>query len=87
MVRPAARRRQRLAKPPGSLGRVEDLSLQLAGIFGTDRPTVQDATLIVVAADHGVVAQGVTGYPQAVTGQMLRNFLVGGAAINVMAHT
>ena len=73
--------------PPGSLGRLEDLSIQLAGIFGTARPTVRKTTLIVAAADHGVVAQRVTGYPQAVTAQMVLNFLAGGAAINVMART
>ena len=80
-------RQQRLTKPPGSLGRLEDLSIQLAGIFGTERPTVRGATIIVAAADHGVVAQGVTGYPQAVTAQMVLNFLAGGAAISVMART
>ena len=85
--RAAAERQQRLTKPPGSLGRLEDLSVQLAGIFGTDRPTVQGATVIVAAADHGVAAQGVTGYPQAVTSQMVRNFLAGGAAISVMARS
>ncbi len=85
--RAAAQRQQRLTKPPGSLGRLEDLSIQLAGIFGTARPTVQGTTLIVAAADHGVVARGVTGYPQAVTAQMVLNFLAGGAAINVMART
>ena len=83
----ATQRQQRLTKPPGSLGRLEELSIQLAGIFGSDRPTVQGATVIVAAADHGVVAQGVTGYPQAVTAQMVRNFLAGGAAINVMARS
>ena len=85
--RAAAQRQQRLTKPPGSLGRLEDLSIQLAGIFGTARPTVRGTTVIAAAADHGVVAQGVTGYPQAVTAQMVLNFLAGGAAINVMART
>lgn len=83
----ATQRQQRLTKPPGSLGRLEELSIQLAGIFRTERPTVRGATIIVAAADHGVVAQGVTGYPQAVTAQMVLNFLAGGAAINVMART
>ena len=83
----ATQRQRRLTKPPGSLGRLEDLSIQLAGIFGTERPTVRGATIIVAAADHGVVAQGVTGYPQAVTAQMVLNFLAGGAAISVMART
>ena len=85
--RAATRRQQQLTKPPGSLGRLEDLSIQLAGIFGTARPTVRKTTLIVAAADHGVVAQRVTGYPQAVTAQMVLNFLAGGAAINVTART
>ena len=85
--RAAARRQQRLTKPPGSLGRLEDVSIQLAGIFGTELPVAQKTSLIVAAADHGVVAQGVTGYPQTVTAQMVLNFLAGGAAINVMAQT
>ena len=82
----AMRRQLRLTKPPGSLGRLEDVSIQLAGIFGTERPVARSTTLIVAAADHGVVAQGVTGYPQAVTAQMVLNFLGGGAAISVMAR-
>ena len=83
----AARLRQtRLTKPPGSLGRLEELSVQLAGIFGTERPTLRGKTVIIAAADHGVVAQGVTGYPQEVTAQMVGNFLSGGAAVNAMAR-
>ncbi len=85
--RAARLRQQRLTKPPGSLGRLEELSIQLAGIFRTERPTIRGKTVIVAAADHGVVAQGVTGYPQEVTAQMVRNFLAGGAAISVMART
>jgi nicotinate-nucleotide--dimethylbenzimidazole phosphoribosyltransferase len=83
----AMQRQRRLTKPPGSLGQLEDVSIQLAGIFGTDRPIVHGTTLVVAAADHGVVAQGVTGYPQAVTAQMVLNFLAGGAAISVMARS
>ena len=71
---------------PGSLGRLEDLSIQLAGVFGTDRPTLRGKTIVIAAGDHGVVAQGITGYPQEVTVQMVQNFLAGGAAINVMAR-
>ena len=82
----AAARHLTLTKPPGSLGRLEAVSIQLAGIFGSDRPVVRDPTLIVAAGDHGVVAQGVTGYPQAVTAQMVANFLAGGAAVSVMAR-
>ena len=85
--REAARRRQeRLTKPPGSLGRLEELSLQLAGVFETERPTVRGKAIIVAAGDHGVVAEGVSGYPQAVTAQMVSNFLAGGAAISVIAR-
>ena len=83
----AARSRQgRLTKPPGSLGRLEELSVQLAGVLGSDRPDLKGKTLIVAAGDHGVVAQGVSGYPQEVTAQMVLNFLAGGAAISVMAR-
>ena len=82
----AAARQMALTKPPGSLGRLEDLSVRLAGIFGVDRPVIRGKAVIVAAGDHGVVAQGVTGYPQAVTAQMARNFLAGGAAISVMAR-
>ena len=82
----AAARHLTLTKPPGSLGRLESLSIQLAGIFGSERPVVRASALIVAAGDHGVVAQGVTGYPQAVTAQMVANFLAGGAAVSVMAR-
>ena len=84
--RSASLRQERLTKPPGSLGRLEELSIQLAGIFRTEQPTPHSKTVIVAAADHGVVAQGVTGYPQEVTTQMVLNFLAGGAAINAMAR-
>ena len=66
---------------------MEKLSIQLAGIFGTERPNPRGKTVIVAAGDHGVVAQGVTGYPQEVTLQMVLNILAGGAAIRVMART
>lgn len=86
-ARRAARLRQeRLTKPPGSLGRLEDLSLQVAAIQRTECPTVGGKAVVVVAGDHGVVAQGVTGYPQEVTAQMVLNFLSSGAAISVMAQ-
>ena len=84
--RAAELRQSRLTKPPGSLGRLEELSIQLAGIFRTERPVPRGKALVVAAADHGVVAQGVTGYPQEVTAQMVLNFLAGGAAINAMAR-
>ena len=82
----AADRQRTLTKPPGSLGRLEALSIQLAGIFRSERPLIRSSAVIVAAGDHGVVAQGVTGYPQAVTAQMVANFLAGGAAVSVMAR-
>ncbi len=85
-MRAAKLRQERLTKPPGSLGRLEALSIQLAGIFKTERPKPRGKAIIVAAADHGVVAQGVTSYPQEVTAQMVLNFLAGGAAINILAR-
>ena len=82
----AEHREERPTKPPGSLGRLEELSVQLAGIFRTDQPRPGGKTIVVAAADHGVVAHGVTGYPQEVTAQMVRNILDGGAAISVIAR-
>ncbi len=82
----AARQHQdRLTKPPGSLGRLEDLVLQLAGLQGRARPHIRQPWISVFAADHGVVAEGISAFPQAVTGQMLANFVQGGAAIAVLA--
>lgn len=85
-MRAARERQATLTKPPGSLGRLEELSVQLAGIQRTDRPVIRGKTIIVAAADHGVIAQGVTAYPQEVTAQMVLNFLSGGAAISVIAR-
>ncbi len=83
----AARARQdRLTKPQGSLGRLEDLSVQVAGITGNPRPRLKHKAVIVAAGDHGVAAEGVSAYPQEVTAQMVYNFLRGGAAINVLAR-
>lgn len=83
----AARARQdQLTKPQGSLGRLEELSVQVAGITGNPRPVIRNKAVIVVAGDHGVAAEGVSAYPQEVTAQMVYNFLRGGAAINVLAR-
>jgi len=76
----------RLTKPPGSLGRLEALIVQLAGITGSNAPRVEQPAIAVFAADHGVTAQGVSAYPSAVTAQMVANFVAGGAAINVLAR-
>lgn len=83
----AARERQnQLTKPAGSLGRLEELSVQLAGIQRKALPAIKDKAVIVMAGDHGVTAEGVSAYPQEVTPQMALNFLGGGAAINVLAR-
>ena len=82
----AEARQGNLTKPPGSLGRLEEVSIRLAGIFGAERPSIGGKAVIVAAGDHGVVAQGVTGYPQEVTTQMVLNFLAGGAAISVISR-
>jgi nicotinate-nucleotide--dimethylbenzimidazole phosphoribosyltransferase len=79
-------RQDALTKPQGSLGRLEQLSIQVAGISGKAMPRIEDKLVLVMAGDHGVVAEGVSAYPQEVTPQMVANFLNGGAAINVLAH-
>ncbi len=83
----AARARQdTLTKPQGSLGRLEELSIQLAGIYRQPIPSIKDKVIVTMAGDHGVVAEGVSAFPQEVTPQMVYNFLNGGAAINVLAR-
>ena len=74
-----------LTKPPRSLGRLEEVAAALARIQDTDRPTVDRKVIILMAGDHGVVAEGVSPYPQSVTLQMVANFASGGAAINQIA--
>ncbi len=82
----ARQRQNQLTKPAGSLGRLEELSIQMAGIQRKPLPAINDKAIIVMAGDHGVVAEGVSAYPQEVTPQMVMNFLNGGAAINVLAR-
>ncbi|HSN99371.1 MAG TPA: nicotinate-nucleotide--dimethylbenzimidazole phosphoribosyltransferase, partial [Candidatus Nanopelagicales bacterium] len=82
----AARDRQAaLTKPPGSLGVLEDLAVQLAALQGGP-PASRPAEAIVFAADHPVVRHGVSPYPQAVTAAMVENFVRGGAAVSVLAR-
>jgi nicotinate-nucleotide--dimethylbenzimidazole phosphoribosyltransferase len=85
-MRKASQRQDILTKPHGSLGRLEDLSIQVAGITGKSTPRLEHKVVVVMAGDHGVVAEGVSAYPQEVTPQMVLNFLNGGAAINVLAR-
>jgi nicotinate-nucleotide--dimethylbenzimidazole phosphoribosyltransferase len=85
-IRAARLRQDSLTKPRGSLGRLEDVSVRLAGIAGQCPPPLPlPAVVAVFAADHGVHAQGVSPWPQEVTAQMVANFLAGGAAVNAIA--
>jgi nicotinate-nucleotide--dimethylbenzimidazole phosphoribosyltransferase len=82
----AKRHLDSLTKPVGSLGRLEDAAVKLAGIQGNAKPSVDRKAVYVFAADHGITAEGVSAYPSDVTQQMVLNFLNGGAAINVLAR-
>ncbi|MGB4075049.1 nicotinate-nucleotide--dimethylbenzimidazole phosphoribosyltransferase [Pseudomonas sp.] len=81
----AQARQLELTKPAGSLGQLEQLAIRLAAMQGSQRPSIEQLWISIFAGDHGVVAEGVSAFPQAVTGQMLRNFVSGGAAISVLA--
>jgi nicotinate-nucleotide--dimethylbenzimidazole phosphoribosyltransferase len=81
----AERHLDALTKPPGSLGRLEEIAIRLAAVRG-GAPRVERPVVFTFAADHGVVAEGVSAYPQVVTAQMVENFVRGGAAINVLAR-
>jgi nicotinate-nucleotide--dimethylbenzimidazole phosphoribosyltransferase len=82
----AAQRQQMLTKPPGSLGRLEELAIWLARWQRREIPRLDRVTISVFAGNHGVAARGVSAYPQAVTEQMVANFAAGGAAINQIAR-
>ncbi|MCW3489661.1 nicotinate-nucleotide--dimethylbenzimidazole phosphoribosyltransferase [Dethiobacter alkaliphilus] len=75
-----------LTKPPGSLGVLEHIAAKIAGITGEVKPVLPKKTCVLMAGDHGVVAEGVSAFPQEVTPQMILNFLSGGAAMNVLAR-
>lgn len=85
-MKAARERLDRLTKPPGSLGKLEKLAVQLAGITGEADPGKLKKAVVVMAGDHGVCEEGVSAYPAAVTPQMVLKFLDGGAAINVLAR-
>lgn len=86
-ARGAAEARQKiLTKPPGALGVLEQLAVRLAAMQGRAQPCVERVHIAVFAGDHGVAAEGVSAFPQAVTGEMVRNFAGGGAAISVLAR-
>ncbi|WP_209595912.1 nicotinate-nucleotide--dimethylbenzimidazole phosphoribosyltransferase [Ruegeria sp. HKCCSP351] len=85
-VQGAAERNGQLTKPPGALGRLEDLAVWYAGWRGDARPQISAPQVIVFAGNHGVTAQGVSAFPPEVTVQMVMNFEHGGAAINQLAR-
>mgnify|MGYP002713136693 CR=1 FL=1 len=83
----AAREHQnQLTKPAGSLGQLEGLAIRLAAMQDTPHPEINRVAIRIFAADHGVVAEGVSAFPQAVTVEMIRNFAQGGAAVSVLAQ-
>lgn len=81
----AQQRQSQLTKPPGSLGKLESLAIQLAGLQASANPVIESGWIAVFAADHGIAHQGVSAFPQIVTTEMVRNFARGGAAISVLA--
>lgn len=86
LLEKARERIDKLTKPPGSLGRLEEIAKQIVAIRGEQSLQIKHKVVIVMAGDHGVVAEGVSAFPQEVTSQMLYNFVRGGAAINVFAR-
>lgn len=86
VLQEALKHLDQLTKPPGSLGKLESLAAQLAGITGQLHPKLGQKAVVVMAGDHGVCEEGVSAFPAEVTGQMVMNFLNGGAAVNVLAR-
>ncbi len=85
MQQAALARQQQLTKPAGSLGQLEAIAIQLAGLQSSEQPSIDKVHITVFAADHGIVEEGVSAFPQSVTAEMIRNFSRGGAAISVLA--
>jgi len=85
MMQQALQRQQQLTKPAGSLGQLEHLACRLSAMQVREKPKLDKIQISIFAADHGVVAEGVSAFPQAVTVEMLKNFSAGGAAISVLA--
>ncbi|MFH1259260.1 MAG: nicotinate-nucleotide--dimethylbenzimidazole phosphoribosyltransferase [Elusimicrobiota bacterium] len=85
LLRRTQERLDNLTKPPGSLGRLEELARMIVGMTGKANPSLDNKVIFTLAADHGAAEDGVSAYPREVTAQMVYNFLNGGAAINVLA--
>lgn len=79
-------RQNQLTKPPGSLGRLEEIAIHLSGLQERSKPTIDRVRIVVFAGDHGITAAGISPFPQSVTVEMIRNFSNGGAAISVLAR-
>jgi nicotinate-nucleotide--dimethylbenzimidazole phosphoribosyltransferase len=86
LARRVQRRLDSLTKPPGSLGRLESLAIQMALIQRAEMPAIERKAMMIFCADHGIAAEGVSPYPAAVTAQMVANFRAGGAAIMVLCR-
>lgn len=86
-LRTAQQRQQALTKPPGALGRLENIAIQFAAMQGSSRPTADRVQIAIFAGDHGVASENVSAFPQSVTSEMIKNFARGGAAINVLARS
>ncbi|MEE9419508.1 MAG: nicotinate-nucleotide--dimethylbenzimidazole phosphoribosyltransferase, partial [Desulfatiglandaceae bacterium] len=85
-IEKARQRTAQLVMPTRALGRLHEISEQLCGILKTLEPSINRRGILVMAGDHGVVEEGVSAYPQVITGEMVRTFLKGGAGINVLAR-
>ena len=87
LIEAATAHQSQLTKPPGSLGKLEEIAILLAQLQGcSDQIYLEDVHIAIFAGDHGIVAEGISAFPQAVTVEMIRNFANGGAAINVLAQ-
>lgn len=86
LARSTQKRLAQLTKPPGSLGRLEEIARQVVEVTRNETPTIKNKVIFTIAADHGVVEEGIRAYPKEVTRQMVYNFLRGGAGINVLAR-
>ena len=84
-IQQAKERQDQLTKPPGSLGKLEELAIMFSAIQKTQQPNVDKVHITIFAADHGIAAEGVSAFPQVVTTEMIKNFSRGGAAISVLA--